>query len=248
MLAVRVGASIGPSRRFEFRPGTPDNEPVLQDSKQEHTLPAFHNSNPDGDVKLAKRGDQSALERLLVRHLRGLEPWIASKIEPRYQAVLTAEDVLSQTGIDVFLGIGLLDADDERGFVAWLKKIALHNLIEGKRQLDARKRPPPGGQIHPPAAQSTQTLLDAIFGVESRTPSRALAEREGQERLNDAIDQLPPHYQQVVRMMDLQGLSAGEVAEKLVRTEGAILMIHARAHKRLRAILLEKMNNSAGPA
>ena len=197
-----------------------------------------HGSNPDTDVKLAKGGDQSALERLLVRNLGGLRSWIGSRIEPRYQAVLSADDVLSQTGIDAFLGIGLLAADDERGFLAWLKQTASNNLIEAKRKLDVGKRPPPGGQISPPKNQSVQTLWDAIFGVESETPSRALADREAREKLEAAINRLPPHYQQVVRFVDLQGLSAAEVGNYLGRTTGAIHMIHDRAHKRLRAILL----------
>lgn len=205
----------------------------------------FSSSHWNDDVKLAKSGDQAALERLLVRHLSDLGPWIGSRIEPRYRALVTADDVLSQTGIDAFLGIGLLDADDERGFLAWLKRIASNNLIEAKRQLDAVKRPPPGGQIRPAKTQSTQTLLDAIFGFESQTPSRVLADREAQEKLNAAIDRLPPHYQQVVRLIDLQCLSAAEVGETLGYTTGAIHMIHRRAHKHLCAILLEISSNSS---
>lgn len=197
------------------------------------------NRKADEDVQRAKSGDPDAIGRLLVKHRASLSRWIASQIEARYQAVLTDEDVLQQTGIEAFLKIHTLRADNEAGFFAWLKQLAEHNLIDAKRQLDAAKRPPPDRRVAPPATDTTQTLLDAIFGVESRTPSRVLADQENRQRLEKAIRRLPADYRQVVWQMDLQGQSAADVAQIMGRAQGAVHMIRRRAHELLRCIFLE---------
>jgi len=45
---------------------------------------------------------------------------------------------------------------------------------------------------------------------------------------------LPPDYEKVVRLYDLQCKSAVEVAAELGRSEGAVYMLRARAHERLK--------------
>ena len=51
---------------------------------------------------------------------------------------------------------------------------------------------------------------------------------------NWALGSLPGDYEKVVRMYDLEGRPIGEVAAELGRSEGAVYMLRARAHDRLR--------------
>ena len=55
--------------------------------------------------------------------------------------------------------------------------------------------------------------------------------------LEQALRKLPQTYRHVVRMYDLEGQSIEQVAETLDRSQGAVYMLRARAHDRLRHVL-----------
>ena len=61
----------------------------------------------------------------------------------------------------------------------------------------------------------------------------------GAEALEGALGALPPDYEKVVRMYDLEGKPVREVAAALKRSEGAVWMLRARAHERLKEIMGE---------
>ncbi|MBI5863911.1 MAG: sigma-70 family RNA polymerase sigma factor [Planctomycetes bacterium] len=208
-------------------------------------MSAAQTQPPDNDVRRARDGDEPALERLLTRHIDRVRRQISRQIGPQYQSLLSADDVTQQTGIDAFLQVKSLRADDEEGFAAWLERLARNNLIDAIRRLDADKRPPLDRRLAPAGTETTHSLVDAIFGVESQTPSRVLASREMQQRLEAAVGRLPPDYQQAIRLLDLQGRSAVEVAEIMGRSAGAVHMIRARAHALLRRIFLGNSEDSA---
>ncbi|HEY3232002.1 MAG TPA: sigma factor-like helix-turn-helix DNA-binding protein, partial [Roseiflexaceae bacterium] len=56
-----------------------------------------------------------------------------------------------------------------------------------------------------------------------------------------AISRLPPAYEQVVRLFNIQGQSAAEVAQQMGRSVGAVYLLRMRAHQRLR----EELGSSA---
>ncbi len=51
------------------------------------------------------------------------------------------------------------------------------------------------------------------------------------------LAKLPPDYATVIRLYDLQGKPIAEVAADLGRSEGAVYMLRARTHDRLRELL-----------
>jgi RNA polymerase sigma-70 factor, ECF subfamily len=73
-----------------------------------------------------------------------------------------------------------------------------------------------------------------MLGATSLTPSRVVAKEEAGTFLEAALKGLPPDYEKVVRLYDLEGRSIAEVAAALGRSEGATWMVRARAHDRLR--------------
>src|SRR6266540_2599510 len=72
--------------------------------------------------------------------------------------------------------------------------------------------------------------------VDSATPSRLLAEKEGLQELIQKLDSLPEDYRRAILLAKVEGLSNAEMAEQLGRSrEAAALLLH-RAIKRFRAI------------
>jgi RNA polymerase sigma-70 factor (ECF subfamily) len=209
--------------------------------------------SPDHDstatlVQRARAGDETALETLLARHFAALRDRIARRIDPRWQSLLSADDVMQQTGIDAFLRIKSMRADDEDAFCGWLYRLASNNLIDAIRRLEADKRPPAYRRIDAPGSPSTRTLHESIFGVDSDTPSRVVAGRESEQLLQAAFERLPPAYREVVQLYDLQAMPIQEVAIALGRSPGAVHMLRARAHELLRQILTNGAEKLPSPA
>lgn len=177
-------------------------------------------------------GDADALSRLLQSHGPSLRTQLS--IDARWQSVLDLDDVLQVTYLETFLRISSFTPAGPGSFAAWLRRIAQNNLRDAIRGLDAQKRPPPAVQ-KPTNNDSTIALLDMV-GI-SMTPSRAAAGREMNSVLEAALQALPEDYATVLRMYDLQGCDIGDVAAKLKRSPGAVHMLRARAHDRLRELL-----------
>jgi RNA polymerase sigma factor (sigma-70 family) len=75
------------------------------------------------------------------------------------------------------------------------------------------------------------------LGVTTTTPSRHARRDERATRLNTALDALPQDYGRAVRLYDLESLPIDEVAKQMGRSTGAVHMLRARAHDRLKDLL-----------
>ena len=186
-------------------------------------------------VSAAVSGDGDALALLLQQHgpaiRRGLH------INPVWQGTLDSADVMQVTYLEAFLRINLLQTRTRDGFVAWLTRLARNNLRDAIRELGRAKRPNPRRRLARPAhADSGTTLLNALAHT-SATASRSAARHESAEALMSALGRLPPLYSEVLRMHDLEGRPAAEVATILGRSTGAVHMLRARAIDRLKELL-----------
>jgi len=191
------------------------------------------------DVLIAQAidGDGDALSVLLKRHGSRVRSRLAGKISKRWRSVLTEGDVMQVTYLEAFLDIGQLKRSGAVSFLAWLTKIAEHNMLNAIKALEAEKRPNPRKRVRAPQGEdSFVVLLNLVVGT-GTTPSRGAARQENQTALEAAIARLPESYQQVVRLYDLEGRSVAEVAQKLDRSVGAIYMLRTRAHEHLRDLL-----------
>jgi RNA polymerase sigma factor (sigma-70 family) len=195
----------------------------------------------------AVSGDVAVLRTLLERY--GQQVWneIHAQIGRQWQTALDADDVMQVTYVEAFPQIGMLQARDGAGFLAWLRRIAENNLRDAIKELDAKKRPSPAQRIRPPDGDESYVALIETLGVESATPSRDAASSEARGIVHSALDQLPPDYSKVVRLYDLQGRAIGEVARELGRSPAAVHMLRARAHDHLRAMLGSETRFFSGP-
>lgn len=188
-------------------------------------------------LRRAVAGDREALSALLCEHAPAVRAALAGRIPRRWRSVLSIDDVLQQTFTDALLDIGTFDPDGDGAFSGWLVRIAQYNLRDAVRMLAAVKR---GGRSYrvqfDNPAQSADVLLSSLTDGATK-PSRHIARAEAAEILKAAMSRLPPSYRCVVRLFDLEGHDAAAVAKELGRSTGAIYMLRARAHERLRDLL-----------
>ncbi|MBI4585870.1 MAG: sigma-70 family RNA polymerase sigma factor [Planctomycetes bacterium] len=192
----------------------------------------------DEDLLVAAvRGDRSALTALLERYSPAVRQKLAGAIPAQWQSVLSLDDVMQEAYIDAILDIRQLKADNGEAFLAWLTTLANRTLLDTLRMLGAEKRGGDRRRIHPSTGGDSTTTLYQSLVEASSTASRGAARKEALEALEQALGQLPEIYRQVVRLYDLEGLTAKEVGELVERSPGAVFMLRARAHRRLREIL-----------
>ena len=195
---------------------------------------------PDPADKLVERsaqGDQEALSQLLSQHSGDIRRHVAMSIGKHWQSVLDEDDVMQVTFIEAFDHAQHLQARTLTGFNAWLRRIADNNLRDAIRALEAEKRPDPRKRAIARNSMSGSASLIEMLGATNTTPSRVMAAEEAESAMDKAIAQLPPDYAFVVRQYDLQGHTVEEVAQSLKKSQGAVYMIRARAHDRLREIM-----------
>ena len=191
-------------------------------------------------LEKARSGDRDALIGLLEANAGRVRARIGPKISPHLRSSIDEDDVMQVTYLEVVTRLDTFHGGGGSGFLAWMSRLAENNLIDAIRMLEADKRPNPRHRVGARGVDdddsSAFALIDLI-GVTVSTPSKDAAVREVREALSVVLAKLPPDYATVVRLYDLQGKSASEVAVELDRSEGAVYMLRARAHDRLRDLL-----------
>ena len=185
-------------------------------------------------LQRAVEGDPDAL-RVLLEHFGGeVRKRISGRIDKRWRASLDEDDVMQVTYLEAFLHIDQLTARDSTSFLAWLTRIAENALRDAVRGLTRQKRPDPARRVlDAPGPDSYVGLLECL-GVTTTTPSREAARHDAAAILEAAVDRLPEAYKTAVRLYDLEGRPIAEVAAGMGRSVGAVHMLRARAHDRLR--------------
>jgi RNA polymerase sigma-70 factor (ECF subfamily) len=131
----------------------------------------------------------------------------------------TAEDLAQETLLTVWRRASLYTADkgsDE----TWIFTIA-RNL-----RIDRLRREVPWQEL--PEKHRERAAGDAAL------PDEALAEKERQARVHAMLASLPPDQQQVVTLSYLEGLSHGEIAERLKLPLGTVKSRMRIAYQKIR--------------
>lgn len=189
----------------------------------------------DEQLRQAIAGDTAALTELLERHGPDIRRHL--RIDPAWRPMVSAEDVMQITYLEAFLNIDRFAPSGQGTFAAWLRRIAENNLRDAVKGLERNKRPPERKRIKPNPGQDSYVALIGRLCQTSATPSRHARREEAKQYIETAIRKLPEDYQTVVRLYDLDELEVSEVARSMGRSKGAVHMLRARAHDRLRDIL-----------
>jgi DNA-directed RNA polymerase specialized sigma24 family protein len=112
-----------------------------------------------------------------------------------------------------------------------------NTLRDAIKVLERKKRPDPARRVYAPAGDESYVALVDLLGETTTTPSRNVAAGEVGRIIRDMLDRLPADYASVIRLYDLEGQSAPDVAAAMGRSPGAVHMLRARAHDRLRSLL-----------
>jgi RNA polymerase sigma-70 factor (ECF subfamily) len=170
-------------------------------------------------VERAKGGDAGAFGELYARHHDAIQRYVAFRVSDAPDA----EDLTGQVFLRAWEA---LPGYEPRGyrFASWLYRIA-HNLVADhhRRRATFAAAPLDAGAEVAETRQPT-TLERVIAAEEAATLTRAVA-------------QLPAEQRDVVLLRFVHGLSHGDIAQRLAKTQGASRVILHRALVTLNQIL-----------
>jgi RNA polymerase sigma-70 factor (ECF subfamily) len=157
-------------------------------------------------VARAKEGDRDALRYLYVTYSQNIYGYVRSIVRDDHEAEDVTQHVFAKL-------MTTLVKYDDRGipFFAWLLRLARNVAID---HLRANRSTPTENVLDP--AESTRVDLDQA------------------ETVWTALSTLPDEQRKVVVLRHVVGLTPGEIAERMGRTEGSIHGLHHRGRRALR--------------
>ena len=195
------------------------------------------NTNVSELIERARAGDAGSRERLfeLCRSYLGFVA--RSQVESWLRVKVDASDLVQQTMLEAHRDFERFRGASEQQWLAWLRKILSHNAADFVRQYrgTAKRQARREVRFRDPADSRLPGVPEpAAPGV---TPSQELLQLDNELRVSGALAELPPDYQEVIVLRNLQRLPFGEVAQRMGRSRPAVQMLWMRAIKKLQAAL-----------
>jgi len=167
-------------------------------------------------IRKCKRGEEAAFETLLNRY-RGPIYNLCFRMTRQPE---DARDLSQEIFIKVF---SLLERyDEEFAFSSWLFRIATNHCIDYLRRNRLRFLSLDGG------VRGDDQEIEVQLPDQGPRPDTVLQRKEALDRLEEIIDELPPHYRIITLLRHDQELSYEEIAEILDLPLGTV---KARIHR-----------------
>ncbi|MGH2914549.1 MAG: RNA polymerase sigma factor [Solirubrobacteraceae bacterium] len=162
-------------------------------------------------VARAKAGEMEAIRFLYVRYKDNIYGYVLSMLRDPHEA----EDVTQQVFLKL---IGVISKYEPRQvpFTSWLLRVARNVTVDHLR----RQRSMPCEEVYERTREADDVGRDRRWGLEQ------------------ALGELPQEQRNVVLLRHLVGLTPGEIAERMDRSEASIHGLHHRARKALQRELV----------
>ncbi len=166
----------------------------------------------------AKTGDRDAIRYLYEQYADNVYGYVCSIVRDEHEAEDVTQDVFAKL-------IRVIHKYEQRSvpFSAWILRVARNMAVDHMRQ----RRMIPCEEIRNPDAQHDETGYQRASS------------------LKDALGTLPDEQRHVLVLRHLVGLSPGQIADHMGKTEGAV---HALHHRGRRAMKAELRHLGAAPA
>lgn len=200
-------------------------------------------SFPDGDVnsdaallRLWKKGDINGYNDLVKRYERPLLVFINRMIRDWDDA----KDILQETFVRLYRSLDKLRED--KSLKSWLYMTANNLSIDW-----LRKHKP--GRVAVMDHQDTafHALAEAGDSESPKRPDDQLRETWAQDKILEAIDQLPSQQRMAMTLRSVKGWSLKEIAEAMNSTEQTIGTTLFAARKKLLRLLQPVLKDEYGP-
>lgn len=148
----------------------------------------------------ARRGDQSAVDRLFARHHQPLRRWAQGRLPRWARDLADTDDLVQDTLIKVFRRIGAFEPSREGGLQAYLRQALLNRI---RSELRHKRRQPAFRALGEISADNEHSPLELVIG------------RQALERYESALASLRPDEREAIVGRIEMGYSYPELAAAL---------------------------------
>ncbi len=170
-------------------------------------------------VRRAQDGDRDALDALDEYYRARVEHFVKTRLGVLLKQHVEADDIVQETFLQAFKSIPRFRWQGEDSFVRWLNGIAEHVIL---KLADRFKR-----------HQKLSLERDVPAGSHG-APSKAPRREERFARLQKALDILSPDQKEAILLSRIDGLRVKEIADKMNRTQNAVLLLISRGLSKLK--------------
>jgi RNA polymerase sigma-70 factor (ECF subfamily) len=178
----------------------------------------------------AHAGSQEALGQLLDTCRRYLLLVANQELSPVLRAKVAPSDLVQETLLEAGRDFSRFQGSSEEDLLGWLRGILRNNLATIHRHFEAGKRQ---ASREVPLAETPVSELGHRILDPADTPSQQALARERDEQMEQAMQQLPEHYRQVLVWHATDGLSFVQIADKLGNSPDAVRKLWGRAVEEL---------------
>lgn len=141
-----------------------------------------------------------------------------------------AEDLVQETYAKALKGFSSFQQGTN--FRAWIFRILRNTFLNSRAGLAATRTT---------ALEDEEQEGAAALGASQETPETILLEQANQMMIQEAIEQLPLAFREVVLLCEVEGMSYQEIADTLGIPMGTVMSRLARARRELREALQDKV-------
>jgi RNA polymerase sigma-70 factor (ECF subfamily) len=195
-------------------------------------------------VLQSQLGDRDAFNRLFDRYYPRIRLVVRMHMLDKLRAQVEPDDVIQEVYLEVFRNFHKFEYRDPDSFYKWVVTVVGWKICDFDKYFFKTTKRQPGETLSlnegtdDQGGSSMQDLAASLNGNVS-TPSRIAVQSEGYRMLETALESLPPHYRQVIRLRHLEQRSAKETAEILAVTLTAANALFHRALRKLHENLRE---------
>ena len=140
-----------------------------------------------------------------------------------------AEDLVQETYAKALRGFSSYQPGTN--FRAWMYRILRNTFLTSRTGLKATMTVP----------LETDEDGPAVVAADSQTPESILLDRSNQQVLQDALQELPLHYREVLLLCEVEEMSYQEIADTLDVPVGTVMSRLSRGRAALRGLVREKL-------
>jgi len=179
-------------------------------------------------VEKARAGDAEAFRALVVRYQRKVFAVALGIVKDPDLAWDVAQDsfVRAHQHLSGFKG--------ESAFSTWLFRIATHIAIDAVRRERASKKDDLEDVDEAALEEGADGILATSLGS---NPQQTVLRKELQEKMTEALAELPPAHRTILVLREVEGLSYEELSEQLGIPKGTVMSRLFHARKKMQARL-----------
>lgn len=170
-------------------------------------------------IERARTGDKAAFRELVERHQRRAFAIALGLVRDENDA----REVVQEAFLRVFRGLDSFHGGSS--FFTWLYRIVTNLAIDLMRKPARRDQ-----ELDESREIKDELDLPLIARIDGADPADVVRRGEIRERIQGALDALPPYHRGVIVMREVEGMSYEEMAQAMGVSKGTIMsrLFHAR--------------------